>query len=196
VATGSEAVGREHARPRRERILDAAAELFRHRGYHAAGIDEIGEAAGISGPGVYRHFPSKRHLLLALFDQTTDQLASSSAAIVGSAAGPEEALRRLVDTHVRFAIDDRSLIAVYLQEERNLPQQEARRNRHHQRQYLDAWVALLRRVRPGLDEDEALAVVQAAIGAIHSVVFYDTGLPRDRQAEVLTAAALRLLLAP
>jgi AcrR family transcriptional regulator len=48
---------------RREQILAAAAELFAHRGFHGVGIDDIGAAVGISGPGVYRHFRSKDAVL-------------------------------------------------------------------------------------------------------------------------------------
>ena len=57
------------ARPRREQLLQCAADLFSARGYHAVGIDDIGAAAGISGPGVYRHFPGKQALLAALCDR-------------------------------------------------------------------------------------------------------------------------------
>jgi AcrR family transcriptional regulator len=48
---------------RREQILAAAAELFAHRGFHGVGIDDIGAAVGISGPGVYRHFRNKDAVL-------------------------------------------------------------------------------------------------------------------------------------
>ena len=48
---------------RRDQLLSAAALLFRRRGFHAVGIDDIGAAVGLSGPAVYRHFPSKQALL-------------------------------------------------------------------------------------------------------------------------------------
>jgi AcrR family transcriptional regulator len=48
---------------RRDQLLGAAALLFRRRGYHSVGVDDIGAAAGMSGPAVYRYFPSKQVLL-------------------------------------------------------------------------------------------------------------------------------------
>jgi AcrR family transcriptional regulator len=48
---------------RRDQIALAAAELFCARGYPDVGIDEIAEAVGISGPAIYRHFPTKYDLL-------------------------------------------------------------------------------------------------------------------------------------
>ena len=49
--------------PRRELLLRAAADLFAARGFHDVGMDDIGAAAGITGPGVYRHFASQQALL-------------------------------------------------------------------------------------------------------------------------------------
>ena len=65
--------------PRREQLLEAAAALFAERGYHAVGIDDIGAAAGISGPGVYRHFPSKQALLAALCDRALTRMLDGRA---------------------------------------------------------------------------------------------------------------------
>lgn len=48
---------------RRTEILDGAAELFRRFGYPEVGIDDIGRAAGVSGPAIYRHFDGKQELL-------------------------------------------------------------------------------------------------------------------------------------
>jgi AcrR family transcriptional regulator len=47
-------------------MLDAAAKLFSTRGYVDTGIDDIGEAVGVTGPAVYRHFKSKEALLVAV----------------------------------------------------------------------------------------------------------------------------------
>ena len=47
----------------RQRFLDAAAHLFADRGFHAVSIGELGTAVGVSGPALYRHFPSKDAML-------------------------------------------------------------------------------------------------------------------------------------
>lgn len=44
---------------RRGQLLVAASEVFVDRGYHAAGMDEIAERAGVSKPVLYQHFSSK-----------------------------------------------------------------------------------------------------------------------------------------
>ena len=59
---------------RRASLLEAANEVFTSRGYHAAAMDDIAVAAGVSKPVLYQHFPSKLDLYLALLDASCDSL--------------------------------------------------------------------------------------------------------------------------
>jgi AcrR family transcriptional regulator len=59
---------------RRIQLLDAASEVFASKGYHAAAMDDIADAAGVSKPVLYQHFPSKLDLYLALLDQSCERL--------------------------------------------------------------------------------------------------------------------------
>jgi AcrR family transcriptional regulator len=53
----------------RERLLDAALEVFSRRGYSAASVDEVAAEAGFSKGAVYSNFSSKEDLFLALIDR-------------------------------------------------------------------------------------------------------------------------------
>ena len=57
---------------RREQLLGAAQEVFVAQGYHAAAMDDIADAAGVSKPVLYQHFPGKLDLYLALLDTSCD----------------------------------------------------------------------------------------------------------------------------
>jgi AcrR family transcriptional regulator len=59
---------------RRASLLDAASVVFAAKGYHAAAMDDIAEAGGVSKPVLYQHFPSKLDLYLALLDASCDSL--------------------------------------------------------------------------------------------------------------------------
>ena len=59
---------------RRAQLLDAASDVFTTRGYHAAAMDDIAEAAGVSKPVLYQHFGSKLDLYLALLDSSCERL--------------------------------------------------------------------------------------------------------------------------
>jgi AcrR family transcriptional regulator len=58
----------------RERILDAALQIFAHKGYHDTRMDEIVESSQTSKGAIYFHFPNKERLFLALVDQFADLL--------------------------------------------------------------------------------------------------------------------------
>ncbi len=58
----------------RERILDAALNIFSNKGYHDTRMDEIVAASDTSKGSIYFHFPNKERLFLALVDQFSDLL--------------------------------------------------------------------------------------------------------------------------
>ena len=178
---------------RKDRILAAAAELVAKHGYHAVGMADIGAAAGIVGSGIYRHFGSKSALLSALLEQLMDEMQRTAAAVVAEAADDRDALERLVDNHVRFAIEDRRLLQVYYREAHHLPEEDLRRLRRAQRHYVEEWVIVLAPLRRELSDAELRVVVHAALGTTQAVLFHHSGLPVERLAEMLGAMARSVL---
>lgn len=179
---------------RRAAILDSALELFRRRGYHSVGIDEIGTAAGISGPGVYRHFANKAAVLVALFDSITERMLLAAEEIEKIGCSPGELLDLLVTYHVATAVEERGLLTVWIQDCRSLPPADEQRLRRRQMEYTTIWVTALAGLRPELGPSEAETVVHAALGAVNSIALADTGLPPD-ELEVILAKAARAVLA-
>ena len=178
---------------RREAILAAALALFRQRGFHAVGIDEIGTAAGISGPGVYRHFPSKSALLVTLFDSLSKRMLAGAEEIEKLDCPSDEALDRLVDFHVATAVAERALLAVWVQDAQSLPRPDQQRLRDRQVEYAAAWEATLTRLRPELGPNETRTVVHAALGAINSIAFHDPGLSSEALEALLGGTARAVL---
>jgi AcrR family transcriptional regulator len=76
---------------RRGQLLIAASEVFVDRGYHAAGMDEIADRAGVSKPVLYQHFSSKLELYLAVLAEHVDNMVSSV----------RQALRTTTDNRLR-----------------------------------------------------------------------------------------------
>jgi AcrR family transcriptional regulator len=89
----------EAGRTASERILDAAYELFSRRGSRGVGVDEVIERAGVATATLYRHFPSKDHLVLAFLEMReqrwTRDLVEAEAQRRGS--DPEERLLAIFD---------------------------------------------------------------------------------------------------
>ena len=187
------AVARVRDPARKERILEAAADLVARNGYHAVSMADIGSAAGITGSAIYRHFDSKSAVLVALFDRVIDGLLAEEQRIVQEVTDLRAALLTLIEGQVEFVVGDRELAQVYHHEINNLPEEDRRRLRRKQRLYLEEWVHLLDELRADLGDTEARVVVHAAIGAIQSTLFHNSGLPVDRQRALLTAAARAVL---
>ncbi|MBC8994507.1 helix-turn-helix transcriptional regulator, partial [Micromonospora chalcea] len=57
--------GTARRRSRRDEILEIAVGLFAARGYHGVSMDDIGAAAGVTGPALYHHFAGKEAMLVA-----------------------------------------------------------------------------------------------------------------------------------
>jgi AcrR family transcriptional regulator len=174
---------------RRQRILTAAAELVAERGYHDVGISEIAAAAGVTGPAIYRHFDNKSAVLVAMFDRVIDDLTAEAVEIISSGDEPLAMLRSLIRSHVRIVIDDHTLMRVYHNEIANLPDDDSRRLRRKQRLYLEEWVHILGVLRPRTNDARLRALVHAAIGAIQSTLFYQSGLTDQELGDLMASVA-------
>jgi AcrR family transcriptional regulator len=181
---------------RRQRILAAAAELVAEHGYHEVGMSDIGAAAGIVGSGIYRHFDGKSAVLVAMFDRVIDDFTRGAAEILSRGLDQAQTLRELIAAHVRITLEDRMLMRVYHNEIASLPAEDNRRLRRKQRIYIEEWVHILDVLRPEVDDAVLRALVHAGIGAVHSTLFYASGVPADRLAKLMAAAAEAVMFIP
>jgi AcrR family transcriptional regulator len=182
---------------RKQRILAAAAELMARDGFHAVSMEDIGAAVGITASAIYRHYDSKTAVLVAMFDQVIDRLLTEGQQLAADpGTDPRQALIRLIEGQIDFAVVDRDVALVYFREIANLPEADRRSLRRKQRLYLEEWVHLLTELRPGLDDTRARAVVHSAIGAIQSALQHSPAVPEHRLRALLRQSALAVLTAP
>ena len=173
--------------------MRAAADLFAARGYHAVGIDDIGAAAGITGPGVYRHFASKQALLEHLCDRAMTRMLEGARSATQAHPDPTDALCALLDLHVAFAVGERALLGVWAREQRALSDDVRRSLRRRQRAYEQVWREVLSRLRADLTAAEALVAVTSVLALLNSTALVDTEVPAARLAELLRRMALGAL---
>jgi AcrR family transcriptional regulator len=174
-------VGQELARPkrrpqRRDQILAAAVGLFHERGYHATGMDEIGAAAGITGPGVYRHFASKEAILETLVRTRGEEVVAEADRIASSELPPLEALDALAHSYVVGIVANPSLAVVAMYERHTLGAATRTWIDRKERRNIEQWVAVVRRVRTDLSEAEARVLVHAALTLGVAICSYESGL--------------------
>jgi AcrR family transcriptional regulator len=87
---------------RRRQLLAAALEVFAAEGYHAAGMDDIAERAGVSKPVLYQHFPGKLELYLALLDAQTEALGASVAQALAATEDNQQRVHGVVSAYFDF----------------------------------------------------------------------------------------------
>jgi len=176
---------------RRAELVSIAASLFADRGFANVTVDELGAAAGVSGPALYHHFDGKEALLGEMLVGISRSLLDRGLAIVDAARG-ETALDELIDMHVDFALDDRALITVHFRELVHATDTDRKKVRDLQNAYIDLWVAALRAEHPALEDKIARARVQVAFGLMNSTP-YSARVRREDMAQLLrsmTRAAL------
>jgi AcrR family transcriptional regulator len=178
---------------RREAILTAAAQLFADRGYAAVGMDDIGAAAGVTGPAIYRHFGAKASVLTAVFDRVIDAVTLDPQ-LIGSA--PEQALgdpaaqlRHLIRTYAVAVAGRRRLMAVFIREVHHLPAEDRALLIERQRALVGRWRALLAQVRPEWDEERVRTAVHGAFGMLNAVGTFESPLTDRELADQLADLA-------
>lgn len=83
-------------------MLDAAVAVFSRRGFHAAGMDEIAEEAGISKPMVYAYLGTKEELFVACLHREGTRLMEAIARVVEPDLPPDEQLWRGIRAFFTF----------------------------------------------------------------------------------------------
>lgn len=153
---------------RRDQLLNAAERLMAEHGYLAVRLEDIGAAAGVSGPAIYRHFPNKEALLVELLVGISTRLLAGATEVVARAEDAESALEGLIDFHLDFALGESDLIRIQDRDLGNLPPTGKRQVRRKQRQYVEVWVQVLRRRDPDLTDSDARLMAHATFGLLNS----------------------------
>jgi AcrR family transcriptional regulator len=93
---------RLRAAERRAQLLGVARRLFARDGYRGASMESIAEAAGVTKPVLYQHFPSKRALYSALLAGELGRLTEELEAAFSQAGSNAERLRQGFGAYLQF----------------------------------------------------------------------------------------------
>jgi len=182
-------------RSRRDEILEIAVGLFAARGYHGVSMDDIGSAAGVTGPALYHHFAGKEAMLVAaLIPVSEGLLHGGKERVARHPADALAALTDLIEFHVEFALANPAVIALHLHELDRLPDEPRRQIRRLQRLYVEEWVIVLATLRPELEPGEARVLAHSAFGLMNSTPFLGGEVDRRRRAVLLREATAHALI--
>jgi AcrR family transcriptional regulator len=184
---------------RRQALLSAAASLFALHGFSRVSLEDLGAAAGVSGPAVYRHFPGKQAVLADLLVTVSQELLDGGRRVAACSADPLAALRGLVEFQVDFALGKPDVIRVQDRDFGCLSDEDQAAVRTLQRSYVEVWVEVLARLHPDTDASELRMRAHATFGLInstpHSVRSHGRKMASGTARPLLENMALAALLA-
>jgi AcrR family transcriptional regulator len=158
--------GRLEPLSKREKLLTHSVELFERNGFEATALNDIGAAAGVTGPNLYSYFESKADILDVAMARGVSALWLLLDGVLRDNDDPARALRDLVRGYTQLASQRTVLVStLLLAEPRSLDDQR----RALQREYVAEWIALLRASRPDVDETSARVLVHTSLAVIHNM---------------------------
>jgi AcrR family transcriptional regulator len=182
--------------PGAQRILAAAATVFRERGYAGTRLADVAAAANIQTGSMYHHFSSREdlvaHLVLAAWTQTNSQVRDSVDALPGDA----DAVRRFttaVIAHLLSVVQEGAYTSALVRILGQVPQSVRERTVTHQRAYILYWRQLLEdavatgAVRNDLDLSVTIMMLHGTLNWAVEWYRADGRLPpRDLVAQLIT----------
>ena len=153
---------------RRRVLLDTAARLFAERGFDRVSMEDLGSAAGVSGPAVFRLFPGKQSVLAALLIDVSQGLLDGGARVIDEAEDAPATLRALITFHVAFALANTDVIRVQDRDLESLGSPDQHRVRTLHCSYVSLWVSVLARLDPDAEVAELRVKSHATFGLINS----------------------------
>lgn len=94
----------------RDRLINAALDLFSEKGYYATSVDEIAESIGIKGPNIYKYFKGKQALFDAIATEAvaayTERMGLNTSSDLSRRVRSGSDLKAFTMSQVNFTIND------------------------------------------------------------------------------------------
>lgn len=112
----------------REDILEAAAQVFRQKGFHGASMNDIAEAVSLQKASLYHHVSSKQEILFELLDRALQLLLEQIAPIANQNISADKKLRLMIREYLQILVENIDLATVLLFEHRSLDRRQHARH--------------------------------------------------------------------
>jgi AcrR family transcriptional regulator len=173
----------------RERLLDAAIELFATHGYQAIGLRDLAGYLGLHAGSLYHHIENKQCLLFELIESALSDLLTDTKRRMKGARTPSERLRRFVQAFVVFNLNEKHRLVLVTREFVNLDEE----HKHRVNQLKSAYASVLSAIiateygeKGRLDEQNCL-ITNAVIGMLYGQSQWnDVEVTEQRLTEALT----------
>lgn len=180
----------------RDRLLDAAIELFATRGFQAIGLRDLAGYVGLHAGSLYHHIENKQCLLFELIESALADLLADTKRRMKGASTTSERVRRFVQAFVSFSLNDKYRLVLVSREFVNLSEE----HKQQAHQLKSAYCSLLKAIvadeyqEKTRLEDEVCLTTHAVIGMLYGQSQWgDMETSEQHLAEVLTRCALCMI---
>ena len=158
----------------REEILEAAAQIIREKGFHAASMQDIAQAVDLRKASLYHHVNSKQEILVDLLDLALDHLVNQIEAVIAEDLPPDEKFRKALRSYLNYMAENLDLAAVLLLEHRSLEPEFRTRHIPHRDRYESYWQQIIEEgFREGIFEElDARLAVKAVLGVANWTIMW------------------------
>lgn len=151
-------------------IVKAACDVIARRGFRAASIREIADAAGLSLAGLYHYVGGKEELLFLVLDHHLDSLIAALDGALAAARTPEAKLLALIRAHLEFAFQRPGALKVINRDHDLLPEPHRGEIARKRQRYVHRGLAVLRELdRHGRSEDALLSATTLLLGMANGI---------------------------
>lgn len=153
----------------REDILEAAAQVFRQKGFHGASMSDIADAVKLQKASLYHHVASKQEILFELLDQALQLLLEKISGIAARDLPADEKLRLMIREYMLILAENMDLASVLLFEHRSLERRQHARHVPNRDKFESLWRDVLSEgVEIGLFKcDDVALTVRALLGLMN-----------------------------
>src|SRR5215510_2301349 len=120
-------------------ILDAAAQVFRQKGFHGASMNDIAEAVSLQKASLYHHVSSKQEILLEILDRALQLLLERISPITTQNISADKKLRLMIREYLQILVENVDLATVLLFEHRALERRQHSRHIPNRDKFESLW---------------------------------------------------------
>ena len=123
----------------REDILEAAAQVFRQKGFHGASMSDIAAAVNLQKASLYHHVSSKQEILVEILDQALQLLLERISSITIQNISADKKLQLMIREYLQILVDNIDLATVLLFEHRALERRQQSRHIPNRDKFEGLW---------------------------------------------------------
>jgi TetR/AcrR family transcriptional regulator, cholesterol catabolism regulator len=127
----------------RDDILEAAAQVFRQKGFHGASMADIAEAVNLQKASLYHHVTSKQEILFEILDRALVLLLERISPLAHRDLPADERLRQMICEYLQILAENTDLSAVLLFEHRSLDGRQHARHLPNRDKFEALWREVL-----------------------------------------------------